>query len=86
MSGTQSAYIPTYSTKRWFDEIKMNMKYPSTRMWEPWFYQKKINGGEIEEIPGMTLLTIRAAGFYMFEDQPELAWHIYDSFVKGTKI
>jgi hypothetical protein len=44
VSGTQSAYIPTYGTKRWVDEVKMNMRLPHTRLWEPWFYQG-INAG-----------------------------------------
>ena len=63
----------------------MNLGRPSVRLWEPWFYQG-INAGEIEEIPGMSLVTIRAAGFYMFEDQPEIAGHVFESFMKGERL
>jgi hypothetical protein len=34
----------------------------------------------------MSLITVRAAGMYMFEEQPEIAWHVYDSFLKGTPL
>ena len=33
ISGTQSAYIPTWGTKRWVDEVKMDLKLPFTREW-----------------------------------------------------
>jgi len=47
----------------------MNLKLPFIRSWEPWFY-KDVNAGEVEETNGMSLVTLRNAGFYMFEDQP----------------
>jgi len=34
---------------------------PTTRMWEPWFF-RTINGGNIEEIRGMSLITVRSGG------------------------
>jgi len=85
VSGTQSAYIPTWGTKKWVEEVKMDLHLPFTREWSPWFYQN-INAGEVEEIPGLTLVTLRSAGFYMFEDQPEIAWHLYESFLKGNRL
>lgn len=63
----------------------MNLKLPTIRLWEPWFYGD-INAGEVESIPGLTLITIRSAGFYMFDDQPEIAWHIYESFLNGVPV
>ena len=33
VSGTQSAYIPTWGTKKWVDEVKMDLKLPFTREW-----------------------------------------------------
>ena len=32
------------------------------------------------------MITIRAAGLYMFEDQPEIAMHVYESFIKGESL
>lgn len=63
----------------------MNMRLPNTRLWEPWFYQN-INAGEIETIPGLSLITLRSAGYYMFDDQPEISWHLYESFLKGAEL
>lgn len=63
----------------------MDLKLPSLRLWEPWFY-KEINAGEVESIPGLDLITVRSAGIYMFEDQPEIAWHVYDSFLSGITL
>ena len=51
----------------------MDLKRPTIRFWEPWFY-KDINAGEIESMPGLTLITVRAAGAYIFDDQPEIGW------------
>ncbi len=82
VSGTQSAVVPTFGTKRWVDEVKMNLRLPTLRFWEPWFYNT-INAGEIETIPGLTLITVRAAGYYVFDDQPEIGWHLYTSFLNG---
>jgi len=58
-----SAKVPTYGTKRWIDDLKASIGQPSIRLWEPWFYEK-INAGEVESMPGMTLVTIRSAGYY----------------------
>jgi hypothetical protein len=62
VSGTQSALVPTLGTKRWIDEIKMSLGLPNTRLWEPWFYQN-INAGDTEELPGLTFITVRSAGY-----------------------
>lgn len=53
--------MPITGTKRWFEELKRTMGTPITRMWEPWWY-KTVNAGNIEEIRGMSLITVRSGG------------------------
>jgi hypothetical protein len=53
--------VPTLGTKKWVDEVKMNLGLPHVRLWEPWFYET-VNAGEIESIPGLSFITIRSAG------------------------
>jgi hypothetical protein len=63
----------------------MNLRLPTIRLWESWFYGDT-NAGEVESMPGLTLITVRSAGFFMFDDQPEIAWHIYESYLKGEAV
>ena len=55
--------IPTYGTKIWFDQLKNDLNLQTTRLWEPWFYDGDINAGDIETVTGMSLITIRSAGY-----------------------
>jgi hypothetical protein len=54
--------VPTWGTKKWIDEVKLDLGLPNTRLWESWFYQN-INVGETEEMPGLTFVTVRSAGY-----------------------
>lgn len=57
-----SGQVPVTGTKKWFEEMKRTMNLATTRMWEPWYYNHTINAGDIEEIRGMSLITVRSAG------------------------
>ena len=85
MSGTQSAIVPTRGTKKWFDHLRRVTRRPTTKLWSSWFY-KSVNAGEVESFPGITLVTMRAAGYFAFEDQPEMTEHLFEKFIKGETL
>jgi len=62
VSGTLSAEVPTVGTKRWVESLKQSLQRNTVRIWDAWKFDGDINAGEIEEIRGMTFLTVRAAG------------------------
>ena len=70
VSGVFSGTVPTLGTKRWFEEIKKSVNIPATRLWEPWYYNHTVNAGDIEEMRGMSLITVRSAGYNLWNDQP----------------
>ena len=81
-----SASVPTIGTRRWVESLKLSLRRPTIRIWDAWKYDKDINAGGLEEIRGFTFLTVRAAGSKIYRDQPEIGYHIYDSFIKGKAL
>lgn len=78
--------MPTVGTRKWVESLKMTLGRQTTRVWDAWKYDKNINAGGLEVFRGMTFLTVRAAGSKIYRDQPEIGYHIYDSFVKGKAL
>lgn len=42
-----SAEIPIQGTKKWVEQLKMDLGLATTRVWEPWIFNNNINAGDI---------------------------------------
>ena len=69
------------TTKGWIQRLKYDLGLQTLRIHEPWMYNKTINGGSVEELKGLTYVSVRSAGFNIFNDQPELGFHVYSTFL-----
>lgn len=63
VSGTLSASVPTLGTRKWVENLKLELNRANVRVWDAWRYDNQINAGSVEEFRGLTFLSVRAAGY-----------------------
>ena len=58
-----NGFVPTAGTKEWIELLRHELDLQTIRLYEPWFYNGTINGGDVEELEKITLITVRSAGY-----------------------
>ena len=67
--------VPTLGTKNWINYWKTLYQIPVRKNWREWWVPGKHKfedqvGGFIWELQGLTMVTVKAAGFKASSDQP----------------
>ena len=47
ISGSLSGSVPVVGTRKWLEDLKVDLGIPVTRPWESWKYDEDINAGEV---------------------------------------
>ena len=42
-----SAAVPVVGTRKWLEDLKVDLQLPTSRPWESWKYDDDINAGEV---------------------------------------
>jgi hypothetical protein len=61
-SGVFDASVPVTGTMRWIEDLRDSAGLATTRPWTSWLL-RDINGGDVWEMRGLTVATVRSAGY-----------------------
>ncbi|XP_076883277.1 serine carboxypeptidase 1-like [Bidens hawaiensis] len=71
--------VPVTSSRYSVNKLKL----PVETAWRPWYFNKEVGGYVVGYKKGFVLATVRGAGHMVPSDQPERAFLIISSFLKG---
>ena len=78
-SGENDAVLPTIGTFRWMDKLKLGIKTE----FRQWHFLNQVGGHVQEYENGLTLVTVKAAGHMVPQDQRESSFAMLTAFLNG---
>jgi hypothetical protein len=83
--------VPITGTKFWVNQYKTTYEVPIRKNWREWWIPGKHKGedqvgGFIWEIEGLTVVTVKGAGFKAGIDQPVAMEEVLNGFLDGKTL
>lgn len=79
-SGENDAVLPTIGTFRWMDKLNLEIKTE----FRQWHFLNQVGGHVQQYQNGLTLVTVKAAGHMVPQDQRESSFVMLTAFLNGT--
>lgn len=83
--------VPVTGTKKWVNQYKTVYEVPIRKNWREWWIEgthpgEDQVGGFIWELEGLTVVTVKAAGFKAGSDQPLSMEVVLNGFLDGKTL
>lgn len=83
--------IPFSGTRNWVNAFKQTYQIPIRKNWREWWLVRLHDladqvAGFVWELDGLTVATIKGAGFKVAYDQPEAATELLNAFLSGKSL